>query len=679
MIVTTPGQLAELIEAYSAFEAFAFDVETIGEHRVQPRRNEVFWLSLAGPGRADVIPMGHPLGQLLEEGYKTKLPEADCPAPDRCHRCSKGQRRNKDGSVSRATVLHRISSKFGRAPQQLDQATVFAALEPLFFSDKIKIGQNIKFDAQSVAKYYDWRLMPGPLVDVMVMARVIDENFTSYKLGEQVDRSFDFKYDKKIGEEVEIYSFEDVAKYSYLDSKYTWLLYREYQRILERPGHEKLHDLFWFVEMPITRIVAKMELAGATIDPEGFQVLHDELDFRMRQLDKVIEEANGGQPLKKSGPQLIEFVYDKRGNKPTLFTETGLPQTGIKALEMLAYRNPQRVNPDTGEKELDVPRNIKDPIIAAVIERGKISKLFGTYLHNNIAAVEEEGKLYGQFQQVGTDTGRFSSKEPNLQNIPVRSPLGKRIREMFVAGRGRKLVVADYSQVELRILAHYTEDPMLLKAYREGLDLHEITARVAYSLPADKDVPSKSRSLAKNVNFSVAYGGTAWTIATRYEVPEKDAETVVQGFHKAYPKVEPWKRRELSKAKNRYRKKDTGQPYVAPYFETILGRRRRLPRLMWPDDKLRRRAERQGINAIIQGTAADVAKLAMIELDNMIEAEGLDWQLVMVVHDEFVVSVPEGEADDAARRIEKCMTSVNMLSVPLEVGVLVVDRWSDAK
>jgi len=665
LIVTTPGQLRDLVRDYSVFEAFAFDVETVGEHRGQPRRNEVFWISLAGPGRADVIPMGHPLGRLLEPAQKVKVAEADCPAPERCARCSKGRRTRKDGSISRAVVVHNITAKFGPPPPQLKPEQVWPMLAPLFKSDALKVGQNLKFDLESITKYLG-ELPAPPYADVMLANQLINENHFEYNLGAQVKREFDYAYDKTLGKiGVETFAFEEAALYGMQDARYAWLLWSQrYKRMLEREGLAKLyHD----VEMKVLKVVCKMELAGPRIDRDKMEVLAEELDFRMRQLLKGIEEANGGPINLNADAQIRELVYVKRGHKPTIFTaKTEEPSTSAKALEAFAYKDPRAEE-----------KKVKDPVVADIIEYLQISKIYSTYIKNNIDTVREEGRLYGEFKQLGTDTGRFSSSNPNLQNIPIRR--GKQVRELFIAGEGRKLIVADYSQVELRILAHYTQDPLLLKAYRENLDLHEITARVAYSIPEDKEVPTRQRALAKNVNFSVIYMGTAYTIVSRYEVPEKEAKIVVDGFYKAYKKVKPWQMKVIKECRSTYRKKGPGQAYCAPHVKTVLGRKRRLPDIVWPDDGIRRRAERQAVNAKIQGTAADIAKLAMVRLDELIEESGIDMQLIMVIHDEFVVDVPEEHAEQAAAMVKEAMESVNMLTVPLIADVKTVDCWAEAK
>lgn len=249
---------------------------------------------------------------------------------------------------------------------------------------------------------------------------------------------------------------------------------------------------------------------------------------------------------------------------------------------------------------------------------------------------------------------------------------------------GMKMIVADYSQIELRTLAHFTQDKNLMAAYPwegEALDLHSLTARRAYRLQDDAPVPVDKRALAKNVNFSMAYGATAFTLMNRYEVKtEEEANALINGFYKAYPKVKPWQEKVIRDCRARYRKKGPGQPYVAPYVTTILGRKRRLPEIMWPSQgetgKARRAAERQAINTVIQGSAADIVKMAMVALYRVLPPE---MRIILSVHDEVVVLTPEARAEECAELVRDSMEGIDILRVPLKADVHICDRWSEAK
>jgi DNA polymerase I-like protein with 3'-5' exonuclease and polymerase domains len=665
-----------------AFDAFAFDVETFHDADLarypgdkpglDPNRNRVFWVSLAGPGRSDAIALGHPLGARWSEARDILAPYTACPAKSRCQAdvCRSGEvPLTARGVPSLRQIKHRIPARFGPPPEQIDPDSAWQVLKPLLLGDALKVGHNVKFDAKSLAKYLG-EPVRGPLGDTMILARLVDENEANYDLGAVTERALRWTYDKSLGKAgVETFAFDEAAKYARLDALATWLDWQALTADLERQGKRMVavHDL----ERRVLEAAVDMEMAGAPIDVEGFQALEKDLNFRLRQIEKEIEEFNGGPINLNADRQVAALVYGKRGHEPKIFTEKAQePSVSRKALEPYAYR---------GDPNAEEPK-IKDPCVAAVLEHAQTSKVYSTYIINNLADVEATGRLYGQFNQLGTKTGRFSASNPNLQNIPVRR--GKQVRDLFIAPPGFKLVVMDYSQVELRVLAHFTQDPTLLKAYREGLDLHSITARTAYSIPEDQEPTTRQRSLAKNVNFSVIYMGTAFTIVNRYEVPEKEAEIVVEGFYKAYRKVKPWQLKTIKEAKSRAKTKAAHGAHQDPYTETLLGRRRRLPDLVWPrakDDRstesIQRAAERQAVNAVIQGTAADMMKLALVELHR--ETKGTPVQPIMTVHDEVVVLTPEDQAEGTLALVKDCMERVNLLDVPLVAEGHIADRWSE--
>jgi DNA polymerase-1 len=514
------------------------------------------------------------------------------------------------------------------------------------------------------------------LVDTMIAAWLVNENHGDgqYKLGPCIERELDWTYDKSLGKKgVQNFSFEDAARYARLDAFGDWLLWK---RLLAKLKREKQDHIFYDIEQPVLDVVIDMELAGAPIDVAAMERLEESLRGRLAEVQADIEEFNGG-PIQLTNPgQLRELVYGKRGRKVTILTDKEkLPSTSAKALGLHAFKDP-----NAEEDAKWDPANIKDKCVAAILEHAATHKVYSTYVANNLPVVQATGKLHAEFDQIGTVTGRFSSRRPNLQNIPIRK--GKEIRDLFIAGEGYKLIVSDYSQVELRILAHFTQDPLLMRAYIEGdVDLHSATARRAYGIPEGKEPTTMQRSLAKNTNFSMVYGATAWTLVQRYNVPEDVAEKLVEAFFATYKKVAPWQRAVLKECRSRARTKKRHGVHVDPYVTTLLGRRRRLPEIMLPDSgsqvpgkkegvtygKLRRGAERQAINTVIQGTAADVMKLAMIELHRRKVEEGLPVELLMVVHDAML------------EEVNGAMESVNMLSVPLVAEGKICDRWSEAK
>jgi len=632
MIVTDRGQLREIVEAYSEFDEFVFDVETKGDHRLDPRRNEVFWISLAGPGRADVIPMGHPVGDVLR--YE--------PA------------RTPTGRLSQASNATPIPV-FSPPPKQLWPEDVFGALEPLFYSKRRKIGHNVKFDTCSVAKYYDNELMPGPFGDTGIACFLINENQTGYKpysLGSCVKRELDFTWEKSMGAEIEKVPFHYAARYSYFDAKEDWLLWRCLQPQLEDCEMASIFDL----EMDVLEVVCHMEQHGVHIDVDAIKKVDASLKAEIEETYEKVRKAAGWDITLTNQDEVRKLVYEVRKHKPWMYTEkTRIPSTAAKALEKYAE---------------------KDPIIAAAIHYAQLHKLHGTFV-TGLRSKIVDGRIHATFKQNGARTGRFSSEEPNLQNIPTRQT--KVIRELFVAPPGYKMIVADYSQIELRLLAHFTQDPLLIKAYVEGLDLHSMTACAAYRV---KEPTERQRSLAKNVNFTLAYRGTPETIAARYEVPIKDAQLVHDAFYATYRRVKPWQDAVVKKCRTNRVSSDyaewSGKKPSPPYVATICGRKRRLPEIFWSDRQARNAAERQAINHVIQGSAGDINKIAMVQVFRAFQ--GHPWHLVLTIHDELVAVVPEEDVEEAKATMKQQMENPTLpvpLRVPLVVDIKVCDRWSE--
>lgn len=638
MIVTSERQLKELLDIYLEFDSWSFDVETLAGRgpwhdkdtpQLDWRTNVVFWLSLAGPGRADVIPMGHEKGRLL--------------TPERSEMRQVEGLLTASGKPSKRKVKHVIPAVWIPAPEQLDRQLVFDTLEPLFFSDAEKTGINLKFDVKSIAKYYGGARIPGPFFDAQIAAKLVNENHQDYRLGTLTKREFGFVYEKLGKKGVENFPFREAATYGYLDSKFAWLLRRLY---IDELRHEGVENVFYDIEMPLLEATIDMEMTGAPLDAALMRSFHDELEDELADIQAKIEEFNGGPINLNADRQVADLVYKKRGHKPKVFTDkTNEPSVAAAALE--PYE--------------------KDPVVKLILTHADNHKLYSTYLHNNIVQVETTGRLYAEFDQLGTKTGRYSSRQPNLTNIPVRSEKGKRVRELFIAPPGYVLVVADFSQVELRVLADQADDPMLKKAYREGLDLHRITAQRAYHV---EEPTSEQRGLAKNVNFSVAYLISAKSLVERYKIRSvKEAQHLIDTFYATYRNVEPWQRRVVKEALAKFEK-----GVSPPYVTTISGRKRRLPELRWADRYLRQKAERQAINTVIQGSAAEITKAAINEYQR--RSKGTQHKLIMCVHDELVALSPEDKAEEGRALLQECMEGVNPLTVPLVADAHVVPTWA---
>jgi DNA polymerase I-like protein with 3'-5' exonuclease and polymerase domains len=653
-VVTTKAQLREVAKAYADMESFAYDFETKGEKRNDPRHAIPFWISLAGPGRADVIPFGHPLGNVT--GFEwSKL--------------------KKDGNpYANARQLPIV----GDPPAQLSAETVFEALEPVLLGPAEKSGHGLKFDLEVAARYYG-AVPPPPYFDTMVAAFLIDETHLGgypYSLGSCVKREFRFEYDKSLGRiGVDKFPFAESARYSRLDSKYTWMLKGTYLDQIEEDGFTELFEL----EMKVLECVVWMEEAGVAIDIPGLDTLIAKVEAEMAATYARIETAAGYPINLNADAQIIKLLFGEWD--PNLEH----PRTGRRG----RWTGPHQPHPDfvtkvrrdpqTSAAALQATASLrKNPIVKDILKWLELSKLHSTYLLN-IKSRLHNGRCHADFDQRGTRTGRFSCRTPNLQNVPTRR--SNEVRELFIAPLGYKLLVADYSQIELRMLAHYSRDPLLLKAYQDGLDLHTITARKAYHIPANEEPTKEQRSRAKNCNFSMAYGAQASTLVDKYGVPNlAEAQDLIDAFFGTYVRVDPWRRSVVRKCIQtritRAEAKAKGCRPQAPYVTTILGRKRRLPDITSFEFGRARAAERQAVNTVIQGSAGDLIKLAMVELHRRLK--DTPCVLMLTVHDELVVQAPDDMVEWASEQMRASMEDVPLkLRVPLVADITVCDRWSE--
>jgi DNA polymerase-1 len=383
VIVTTTAQLKEVVAIYSEFDSLAFDVETKGPDRVNPRRNEVFWLSLAGPGRADAIPMGHPLGEIVD--WEVAL--------------------RKDGQPRKGAKPKPI---YGKPPKQLSPMEVFDALRPVFFSDRRKVGHNVKFDIESTAKYYG-EAIPPPYDDTALLAYLVNENHTGnkpYGLGSVVKREFDYVYEKSLGRiGVETFPFKQAARYSYHDSKYTWLAFQSLLKQVEHEGVLSVYEL----EAELLECVVDMESTGVPINTEELQKLDKELAAQIKETEERLYEANGGEFNLNADRQVAELLFEKRGHEPRVFTpKQQLPSVASGALAPF----------------------LKDPVVRDFLHWDELKKLHSTYVIGILDQLHD-GRLHADFDQRGARTGRFSARKPALQTIPTRR--SKQIRGLFVA------------------------------------------------------------------------------------------------------------------------------------------------------------------------------------------------------------------------------------------------------
>jgi len=401
--------------------------------------------------------------------------------------------------------------------------------------------------------------------------------------------------------------------------------------------------LFEEIELPLVRVLARMEDAGIEVDVDYLEELGESLRDRLATLEQSIFQAAGDPFNVNSTLQLREVLFERLELPVIKKTPKGQPSTDASVLQKLADEH---------------------PIVEHLLAYRELEKLRGTYVDGLLPLVADDGRIHCVFNQRGAATGRISSERPNMQNIPTRSEEGRTIRRAFVAGEGRSFVVADYSQIELRILAHMSRDAGLLEAFTTGQDIHTATAARVFGT---EDVDYEMRRRAKVINFGLLYGMEAYGLAQRLEISREEAEDQMEAYFSQFPGVRNFMSGIVSDARN------------AGYTETILGRRRYLPELTSGNFRERQAGERMALNAPIQGSAADIIKKAMIDLDVHLEQEGDRASLLLQVHDELVLEAPASEAADLSETVRSVMEGVAELAVPLRVDVGIGDTLADAK
>lgn len=658
-IITTAEQLSEMVDHYLTQDAFAFDVETVGPRRGMTPVNEVLWITLATHGRCDVIPMGHPNGDFIEEVFPLT---------------GQGEIRKQKGLPLRPSDYSRDSKKatkvFGPAPQQLYPAEVFKALEPLMFNNEIlTIGHNLVFDVTSIAKYYGGRIPSAPYFDTMVASFVVDNrNKNKCGLADCLKREFGYEMEKGVGKEVEVYDFDTVAKYAYLDSKYTFLLWKSLVPKLQAADLDRVMSL----EMDVLGVLCDMKLTGATIDIESLKQLKEDLEAKVEEAKGNIYRAAGREFNINSNQEKQALLYGAK--------EDG--GRGLKAKVLTPKGNQKdRDNVDLSSSDYSVsaealePYRDKDPLVTALLEYADYNKLLSTYVIPYLGGDIERttagktrtetketmlinGRLHGDFIQIGAETGRFSSRNPNLQNVPApHTPHGKAIRNLFVAPPGHKLVVADYSQIEPRVIASFSEDPIMMDNYLNGKDIYTTVG----------DTMGVDRKAGKVLVLAMAYGVGPDKIAASIGCSKTEAKDLLDRFAQEFSSISKYRAKVLGATRQ-------GKP--VPHIKTITGRRRYLPEILSRDNGFRAGAERQAFNTKIQGSAADIIKIAMVRAHKMIP-EGT--KIILTVHDELVLTTPAETADQAAEALRQAMEDIQVLKVPLIADVKVVDRWGEAK
>lgn len=524
------------------------------------------------------------------------------------------------------------------AHNQIDAREVLAALKPFLISTTLpKICHNLKYDFTVIKQQWGVEI-GGPLVDTLIAAYLLENEGHSLKLDALcLQRNLKMtSFDEVVGgdkrEDCFAYvDIEDAGIYSCEDVYGTLMLWQEFEPLLREKG---VMDLFQKVEMPIVTILAGMELEGICIDPAVLADLSQEFTGKLKELEGQIYSLAGHPFNINSSRQLAQILFEEQGLQQGRKTKTGY-STDVKVLEKLA-------------KKHELP--------ALILRYRTVAKLLSTYVERlTLLQDATTGRIHSSFNQAVTATGRLSSSDPNLQNIPIRTEEGNRIRGAFVPSKDLVFISADYSQIDLRVLAHYSQDKALLAAFRSGEDIHARTAAEIFGV-SPLLMTSDMRRVAKTINFGIVYGMSSFGLASQLDIGRKEAQRFIDSYFRLYTGVQKFMEDIVIEA----RKKG--------YVTTLLGRRRNVPEIDSKNRIRREFAERMAINTPIQGTAADIIKLAMIECDHAIRESRLSARLLLQIHDELVFELPEAELDKTRSIIKTSMENALSLDVPLVVN-----------
>lgn len=484
----------------------------------------------------------------------------------------------------------------------------------------------------------------GVVMDTKIAAYLLDPADNRYALGELVGRYTDAELggDEAPSDQLDFAGQgSSLADRPALDALGVAALVPGMFEALDARGLRSLYD---DVEMPLVRVLARMEDVGIAVDVEALRELNRRFVAESETLRGEIVALAGRDFNVNSTPQLREVLFDELGLTPQKKTKTGF-STDAATLEKLRDEH---------------------PIIEKLLRYREVEKLRSTYGEGLLSEVRADGRIHATFNQTVARTGRLSSDAPNLHNIPVRSADGRLFRDVFVPSPGWKFIVADYNQIELRCIAHLSGDPGLLDAFNSKTDIHNQTAARVFGVEPD-EVTTEMRAKSKMVSYGLAYGMEAFGLGQRLGIPTSEAQGILNAYFAAFPNVHDYMERTVAEARER------------GYTETLFGRRRQIPELSSTIRSVRQAGERQAMNAGIQGLAADIFKVALVQLDRHLDEANTDGRVVLQVHDEVVVEVPPQDLDRVERIVEDTMTSAFRMDVPLVVNISVGDSWGAAK
>ncbi len=537
--------------------------------------------------------------------------------------------------------------------QQLPIELVIERLKPLLEDPAVlKVGQNAKYDIAVLSRY---GVQVAPIDDTMLISYVLEANLHNHGMDELSKlwlghAPISFKTVAGTGKGEISFRHVPLGKATCYAAEDADVTLRLYNRLRPRLAREGLLTVYETLERPLPAVLADMECAGIRIDPEHLRRLSNEFGVRMGELEAKAHQL-AGRPFNLGSPKQIgDVLYSEMGLQGGKKTATGASSTDVKVLEDLAGQGHE------------LPR--------VILDWRQLSKLKGTYTDNLIAAVSERtGRVHTSFSLASTTTGRLSSSDPNLQNIPVRTEEGRKIRKAFIPAPGCVLVSADYSQIELRLLAHIGDIPQLRKAFLDGLDIHAMTASEMFGVPIE-GMPGEIRRRAKAINFGIIYGISAFGLANQLSIPQDEAGAYIKTYFERFPGIRAYMDRMRAEVREK------------AFVSTIFGRKVDIPAIRGKSVGERQFAERAAINAPIQGAAADVIRRAMIRMPAALKAAGLKARMLLQVHDELVFEAPEAEAETlckVARHVmEHAAEPAVALTVPLVVEARAARNWDEA-
>lgn len=540
------------------------------------------------------------------------------------------------------------------APDQLSRETVLGSLKELLEDpDQKKVGQNLKYDKNVLANHNIE--LNGIEFDTMLESYVLDSTAIRHNMDALALKYLGINtihFEEIAGKGKKQLTFnqiglEEAAPYAAEDADITLRLHEKLWPKLKGQTSAKNspQSIFEKIEMPLAPILSRIERNGVKIDREMLRKQSQKLATRMLEIEQQAYEDAGGPFNINSPKQIQEILFEKKELPIISKTPKGQPSTAENVLQELAV-------------DYLLPR--------LILENRSLSKLKSTYTDKLPLQINEKtGRIHTSYHQAVTATGRLSSSDPNLQNIPIRTEEGRRIRQAFIAPEGYKLMASDYSQIELRIMAHLSGDERLREAFTNGEDIHKATAAEVFDVDLS-EVESDQRRAAKAINFGLIYGMSAFGLAKQLDVSRGEAQEYIELYFTRYPSVK------------RFMDETRILAHEQGYVETVFGRRLYLPEINSRNGQRRQYAERTAINAPMQGTAADIIKLAMIDVDQWLSESKVDARIIMQVHDELVLEVSEKEVGQVKERLEEIMTSAAELNVPLVVDTGIGDDWDEA-